>query len=442
MRAWFGVELRNWRTERRMSSVALGRLVHVSGTTVERIEKNERPCDAALAAAFDAALDAGGALTRLWRRVEDDDRRRSDADTNAARSTDRSRPEPVPGPDESAPPLVRRSFLAATGMAALAPSGFADLAPRSGASSLPAAVRAEDIDQVWAASRVLAGWDNLYGGGGLVREASIGQFNWAKNLLTTRCPDHLSSQLHAAVGRLAVVLGASAFDAYEHQHAAHLLDFAAACAEAADNWHLRAIALNWRARQAIWVGAPDVGLTHAESGLVRADRLTPREQAMLHNARARAWAKMGRRQEVLTAVGHSDEIFSHAKDGEDGPWMAYYDNAQHHGDTGHALFDISLQLGRSPRAASDRLTTAINGHTDAYVRSRALSGTKLATLLFTNGDPHEAAFLARRALDEIGRLRSRRAITDVQALADAAAPHHRIPEVDALRARITAIVHT
>jgi hypothetical protein len=255
-------------------------------------------------------------------------------------------------------------------------------------------------------------------------------------------PDRLTGQLHTAVGRFAVALGASAFDAYEHEDAARLLDFATVCAEAADNWHLRAIALNWRARQAIWCGAPDVGLTHAESGLVRADRLTHREQAMLHNARARAWAKMGRHQEALTAIGRSDDIFAHAKSDEDGPWMAYYDHAQHHGDTGHALFDIALRPGRSPRAAADRLRIAIDGHADAYVRSRALSGTKLATLFFATGDPYEATHVADRALDEIGRLRSKRAVTDVQALADATTPHRLLPEVAQLRTRITTIVHS
>ncbi|WP_019546691.1 helix-turn-helix domain-containing protein [Streptomyces sulphureus] len=68
--AWFGVELRNWRRSRGFSTERLGISVHVSKTTVERIEKAERSCNSRLANAFDDALDAGGALRRLWRRVE------------------------------------------------------------------------------------------------------------------------------------------------------------------------------------------------------------------------------------------------------------------------------------------------------------------------------------------------------------------------------------
>jgi hypothetical protein len=38
-------------------------------------------------------------------------------------------------------------------------------------------------------------------------------------------------------------------------------------------------------------------------------------------------------------------------------------------------------------------------HTNAYVRSRALSGTKLATLTMSIGDPQEAVSIAHKALD-------------------------------------------
>lgn len=446
MAAWFGKELRNWRRVRRMSAAALGATVHLSGSSIEKIEKALRSCNTALAAALDDALDAGGALCRLWRRVEmDADTRRSDADKVLSRSTPGASPlllagmltsNTHPAPDGSPSPVERRHFLAVSGIAALAPASFADLIPPLGQTPLPRAVRPEDIEQVRAASTALAQWDNLYGGGGMVRETAIGQLKWATGLLDVTCPGDLEADLFTAVGRLAVVMGASAFDAYEHTDARTLLQFGTACAEHADNWNLRATALNWRARQDIWTGKPDEGLTHAENGLVRADRLTPRERAMLHNARARALAKMGHVQATLTAVGRSDDAFAHAKHGEDVAWMAYYDNAQHHGDTGHALYDIALQSGHSPDKAAARLRTAINEHTNAYVRSRALSGTKLASLTMATGDPQEATEIAHRALDEVGRLRSKRAIDDVRDLSRISAKRSRKPEVAELRQRI------
>lgn len=450
VRAWWGLELRNWRQVRGLSTRRLGERVHLSATSIERIEKNERSCDATLAARLDDVLEAGGALRRLWARVEQEaEGLRADADRS--RTAGAADAAYLPGSgmlkvhqleltDGGLSPVERRSFLAAGGLAAVSPVMIGELALHGGSSPLPRTVRPEDVEQVRTAATTLAGWDNLYGGGGLVRETSVGQLRWAEDLLKVKCPPSLRADLFTAVGRLSIVIGASAFDAFEHDDAARLLAFGAACAEAADNWHLRACALNWMARQAIWCDAPDAGLTHAENGLLRSDRLTPREQAMLHNARARALAKMRRRQDALTAVGQSDTAFGRARDGEDVPWMAYYDYAQHHGDTGHALYDIALISGESPRMAADRLMTAMNGHTDAYVRSRALSGTKLATLTMATGDPYEATATANRALNEVGRLRSKRAISDVMALAEASRSSRRIPEVAALRERIRTTV--
>ncbi|MFK0154378.1 helix-turn-helix domain-containing protein [Streptomyces sp. NPDC090493] len=453
MAHWFGVELRNWRKTRGLSTAVLGAKVHLSGALLQRIEKAERSCNAELAAALDQALGAGGALVRLWRRVEEDaDNKADDADKTAAAIPSEVSEPAGPGILEQNPFLApdwssvdRRLFLAAVGgVAALSPRALPGLA----ADALPRGVRQDDIDQVWAASKLLAEWDNEFGGGGLVRSASLGLYHWATSLLDVGCPDHLASDLFTAVGRLAIVMGASAFDAYEHDEARHYLHVGAKCAEQAGNWHLRASAMNWLARQAIWVGRPDEGLTYAESGLVRSDRLTPREQGMLLNACARAHAKMGHVQQTLSVVGRSDESFSRARMGEDVPWMGYYDLAQHHGDTGHALFDLALQAndpltpaGRCLQvAAAQRLQVAIKEHQAPYVRSRALSGTKLASLKMATGDPQEAVVIGNLALSEVGRLRSKRAVEDVLELRRIAASRSRRPEVAELRERIRTTV--
>ncbi|WP_078943198.1 helix-turn-helix transcriptional regulator [Streptomyces aureus] len=443
MAHWFGVELRTWRELRGLSTTSLGAMVQLSGSSIQRIEKGERSCNASLAASFDDALDARGALRRLWRRVE------ANAD-NQSRDADKRQSEPSaqasnlagPGtlgakthPDVDGSDVERRSFLAG-GAALLSPLGLAT--PDS--ASLPKVIRRDDVEQVWMASALLARWDNQYGGVGLVRSASIGLYRWATSLLGVRCPGRLEPELFTAVGRLAVVMGASAFDAYEHDDARLYLSAGVECAERAGNWHLRASAMNWLARQAIWIGEPDDGLTHAENGLVRSDRLTPKEQAMLHNARARAFAKMRDIDEAVRAIGRSDEIFAQATVGEDAPWMSYYDRAQHHGDTGHALFDLTLLAGHSPAASAERLEIAIAEHGDGYVRSRALSGTKLASLRMATGDPQEAVTVGHRALDEVGRLRSRRAVDDVQELRRIAASRSRSAGVADLRERIRTTV--
>lgn len=418
-RAWWGKELRNWRNVRSLSSKELGKRVHLSGTMIERVEKDERPCDAGLARRLDDALDAGGALRRLWRLVEEE---------AAGQSGDADSPDPGRLPAGKAAQVTWELDEH--------PPGLIDLRR----AEPPTVVRPGDIAQVLDAATVIAEWGNLYGGGGIVRSSLYGQLLWARGLLAAQYPPALEADLFAAVGRLSIVMGASAFDAYEHEDATRLLRFGRWCAERADDWHLRASALNWLARQSIWCGMPDEGLTHAEDGLVRADRLTPREQAMLHNARARAWARMGRPGQALTAIGRSDEVFGPAKEDEDTVWMSFYDDAQHHGDTGHAAFDLALLSGQSPAVATARLTKAVDGYTDVYVRSRALSGTKLATLIMATGDPEEALPVAHRALDEVARLRSNRAVEDVMNLSKECRRHADDAEVAALRERIASTV--
>ncbi|MBY8854525.1 XRE family transcriptional regulator, partial [Saccharothrix sp. MB29] len=63
---------------------------------------------------------------------------------------------------------------------------------------------------------------------------------------------------------------------------------------------------------------------------------------MLHTARGRAFARLGRIEDTVAAVGVADEEFGRSRPVDDPPWMRYYDAAQHAGDTGHALWDIAI----------------------------------------------------------------------------------------------------
>ncbi|WP_280723448.1 hypothetical protein [Kitasatospora sp. MAA4] len=334
--------------------------------------------------------------------------------------------------------MERRNLLAATS-AALAAGPLLQLMNAAQAAATPSAVRPADIEQIRTAATTLRSWDNLYGGAGVVRDTALAQLRWAANLLNSKCPAPLRVELFSAVSRLATIVGASAFDAFAHDDAHRLFAFATSCAEEVDNWPLRAISYNLRSRQAIWRGDPDNGLTLAELGLARADRLSPAEQAMLHNARARALAKMGRTQQTLTAIGASDDAFASVVTANEGPWMAYYDSAQHHGDTGHALFDLAL-AGHPPQNALLRLQTAVDGHGDGFARSRTFSRTKLASLRMAAGDPEQALADGRTALAEVSRLRSLRANHELGELGRVAHRHRTMPGVRDLREQITSTV--
>lgn len=334
----------------------------------------------------------------------------------------------------------RKQFLrtAALGVGILALAPVAALLESTQPTTAPARVGQTEIEQIHTAARVFAGWDHTYGGG-LAREAVLAQLRFSADLLGADYPTKLHGPLHSAVGYLAHTCAFMAFDAYAHDDARRMFQFALACAEEAQDWHLRAKVLSSMARQAIWVGKPDEGLTLTEHALVRSDRLTATERAMLHTARARALAKMGRVRETLIAVGTADDHFAHRNPANDASWMGYYDPAQHAGDTGHALFDLAVQ-SRSPAEATARFSTAVAGHTAAFARSRTMSQIKLASLTMATGDPREAAATGSVALDAAGAIRSNRAVDDLRELARHGQRHRTIPAVEELRHRITTLV--
>lgn len=334
--------------------------------------------------------------------------------------------------------VERRSFLGlGATIAATKVTTVADFLATFSMATTPSVVSDEDIAQVRQAATLFTTWDHTYGGG-IVRETVIAQLRWSAQLLNADCPSELHSELFAAVGYLSGVCGFMAFDAFAHAEARKMFTFGLACAEEVGEWHLRAKLLSNMARQAIWCGDPDSGLTYTELALVRSDRLTATERAMLHTARARALGKLGRVQETLSAIGMADEAFASAIPSEDPPWMAYYDHAQHNGDTGHALFDLAVR-GEAGDRAFTRLRTAVSEHGDGYARSRAISGTKLATLAMVQGDPAEALSIARRAIEDAGQLRSQRAASDLAELRRVALHRGKSSEAIELGERISAL---
>jgi transcriptional regulator with XRE-family HTH domain len=301
---------------------------------------------------------------------------------------------------------------------------------------IPTRVGATDIEQIRAAARVFQSWDRAYGGG-VARDAAMGQLRWSVGLLGATCPARLRPELFSAVGDLANIAGYMALDVGAHEVARQTFHCALTCAEQAGDWHLRAYVLDSMASQAIQIGQPDEGLTQAEHALVRADRLTATELTLLHATRGRALAKMRRVRETLTAVGAAEDHFAHSTPANDPPYLANYNVAFLGGGNGQALFDLAM-LGHNLAQATDRLTAAVAGHTAG--RPRAFCLTKLASLTMATGDPLQAATIGVEALDAAGTLRSRRVADELRELARYAATHQQLDEVAHLRHRINTLL--
>lgn len=336
----------------------------------------------------------------------------------------------------------RKQFLRSglgLGVGALVLGPMAALLEGGEPSPIPHRIGATEIEQIRAATRSFDSWSNTYGAG-LIREPVMGQLRWSARLLDATCPDRLRPELYSAVGNLAETAGYAAVDIGAHDAGRRVYRFALACAEQAQDWPLRAEILSSMAKQAIWTGQPDDGLTLAEQALVRSDRLTATGRALLHTDRARALAKMRRVSETLTAVGTADDHFAHSTPDDDPPCMAYYSAARHALVTGQLLVDLAM-LGRDPDEATDRLAAAAAGYTDAdHTVGRAIGLANLASLTMVTGDPIHAATIGHAALDIAGTIRSRRAAEELRELARHAAPHQHLDEVAHLQRRIGALL--
>jgi hypothetical protein len=163
-----------------------------------------------------------------------------------------------------------RSALGDTAATVGGPFAFADLITTTQPTPVPSVVGPAEVAEVQNAAQAFEGWDALYGGG-LVREAVVAQLRYCAELLNARCSERVHDDMFSAVGYLAHVTGFMAFDAYAHDDARRMFRFALKCAEEAGDWHLRAKVLSSLARQAIWCGDPDAGLTFTELAMVRSD---------------------------------------------------------------------------------------------------------------------------------------------------------------------------
>ncbi|GAA3457995.1 helix-turn-helix domain-containing protein [Saccharothrix longispora] len=410
-------EIRRRRTAAGLSQPQLARMIGYTRQYVSLAERVDHNLPSAeIVRALDKGLRAEGALVELREQGKHEQEQRRGRSL-AGRS--------VGGDAVSLPRSAERADMAGL---------LAPVRPLP----VPSVVGMAEVEEIRAVAWSFRNWDAVYGGG-LVRAAVTAQLRYCADLLGARCSDSVRAGLFSAVGHLGLVTGFMAFDAYAHEDARRIFRFALACAEEVGDWHLRAKVLSTMARQAIWCGDPDAGLTFSELALVRSDRLTSTERAMLHTARGRAFARLGRIEDTVAAVGVADEEFGRSRPVDDPPWMRYYDAAQHAGDTGHALWDIAIH-GHLVDETRRRLANAVAGHGDEYVRARVISQTKLASLVMATGDPTEATVLGTQALGWAGTVKSRRAADDLLELRRFALPHDNLVEVSELRHRISTAV--
>ncbi|SES29062.1 hypothetical protein SAMN05216188_13093 [Lentzea xinjiangensis] len=301
---------------------------------------------------------------------------------------------------------------------------------------LPAVVSPGDIREIREATDLFRLWDASHGGG-VLRQVALDRVHFAARLLDVPCPSKYRRDLYSAVGRLAQIAAFMKFDAKEYDDATKLFMFSKDCAQEVEDWSLRASIYTLMARQAFWQGDAETARTHIEFAMVRLDRLTPTERAVVFAVYARALAKLGLVRETVEAVAKADDAFG-AATGAVG-YAAYYDEAEHHGETGHALSDLAGH-GVGGVEAAKRLTTAITLHPEQYVRARTFCRLRLAGMLLATGELQEGAAMGISAVKDAASIRSARIDGTMLDLGRLAGRRTGNPDVAELHGRIRTLV--
>jgi transcriptional regulator with XRE-family HTH domain len=331
----------------------------------------------------------------------------------------------------------RQAFLralTATVAGAAAGGAVAEAMRRPASGVVPARAGATEVAQLNHAIDMFGNWQDRYGGG-VCRDAIAAHVNWATQLLGAEATDTTKADLHSTVGFLVDIAGWGSFDAGYHEDARQYFRLALHCAEQANDWGLRANILSDMARQAVYVGRPDDGLSLVELAQVRQDRQSATVRAMLSTVRARALAKLDQPQECHAAVGVAEEHFAGHTAGDDPDWIAYFNEAHLYGDTGHAMLDVALS-GQHVSDTRERLHQAVTKYTADAARSRAFALGKLAILELRQGDADAGVLHARQALAADAPLKSARAVDDLKALDAALGTRANVGGAQDVRAQI------
>ncbi|MEU5695864.1 hypothetical protein [Actinosynnema sp. NPDC020468] len=276
-----------------------------------------------------------------------------------------------------------------------------------------------EIAEIESATATFWSWDARRGGG-LYREAVVGQLKAMTDLLDFRYPAEIARRLYRSTADLARLAGWMSHDVGLQETGQQYFTLALHCAKQADDSRLGVEVLSRMARQMVHVGRPRdalslVGLARRGGGA----RIGERESAMLTTCESWAHATLGDVAAVDRAVGLAGERFERAADAP--PWLGYFDRAGLEGMAGLSYRTLAERRPEFAVRAEAHLDTALRlRRRDAYVRSSLFDRISLAGVRVAQGEHAEAERVAREVVEAAGGVGSTRTFDRIDALRERA----------------------
>lgn len=440
------------RNRRRAAGLSQPELAAVIGYTRQYVSLAERPkrglASAELVKAIDDALDAEGELLVL--------RHQADAARKACRPGAQSSivadnagttgREPDKSPDPAEVEKAEHCGLV-TQAAAITFGASLDepvemIITAADERQVPTRVRAGDVRHLSTAVATLEALDHQ-AGGGAVRHQALAALRWATSMLVASCTPSVRLDLAATTAHLADLAAWATFDAGYHTSARKLFLLGLDAARQSDDLGVRAHVASGLARQEIHVDNWAGGLELTQLAFTAMDALTPNAMAMLYTVKALAYARKRDAAECQRWIAAATDKYQPDSILNDPPWLRYFTPAKLDGDLANAMYDLALggaDVGdRTVHRLDliDCLSTAFRNYQPDRARSKAITVTRLSTLLYLEGEQPTADQMAEEAISLAGQVRSARLADDLQVLLRALPPgagsenhaldlHHRV----------------
>jgi transcriptional regulator with XRE-family HTH domain len=270
-----------------------------------------------------------------------------------------------------------------------------------------------DIEAVRAMQSSLKAIDDAHGGGVALPMAVEYLQGEVAPLLHGRYNDAVGRQLFSATAEFTLGVGWMAYDAGKHGLAQRYMAQALRMAHAANDRAFGGRILAAMSHQALHLGDVRHGLDFACAARAGTQGLvTPTAAAMLAAMEACAHAARNDASPCLRALTEAERAFERSNPSVDPPWVDFDEG----GLTGH-LARSFRDLNR-PREAEQFAVLSIQLCRPTHLRTRVQRYAILASAHAQQGDLEGACAVGQQALEEMGRLRSKRTLDEVARLVE------------------------